>query len=91
MTKVTTYIEGGREFLICKCDDGTERNGYWAFEDKDIGPDGKLLKQFNGISGFHSQTVAECIGMVSTTIKVDALVAGGMDRMEAAVKVVCGK
>lgn len=90
MNKVTEYIEAGRCFTICKADGMGDADGYWAFEDKDIDSDGRLMKQFNGISGFHTDSLKETIERVSQSIKVDALVAAGMDRMAAAILVVCG-
>lgn len=90
MKHITTYIENGRTFEICKAEGMGAADGFWAFEDKDIDESGKLRRQFNGISGHHSSTVKETIQKVSQMIKVDALVADGMDRMEAAWKVVSG-
>lgn len=90
MKRITTYIELGRTFEICKMTGAGERDGYWAFEDKYIDENGRLAKQFNGISGFHSETLKECIKRVSDQIKIDALVEAGMDVTEAAIKVICG-
>ena len=91
MKKVTEYIEVGRRFTICKAENMGAADGYWAFEDKDIDTDGKLKKQFNGINGFHTESLNQTIERVSQSIKVDALVAAGMDRMAAAIMVVCGR
>ena len=89
MKQVTTYMENGRTFYICKATNQGDANGYWAFEDKDVdSKSGELMKQFNGISGHHSETMKETIMKVSGMIKVDALVEAGWDRMEAAIKVV---
>lgn len=90
MKHITTYIEAGRTFEICKAEGRGAADGYWAFEDKDIDESGCLKKQFNGINGHHSSSVAETIQKVSNMIRCDALVAQGMDRMEAAWKVVSG-
>ena len=86
MEKVTTYIENNRTFIICKTEGADKANGYWAFESKYI-VDGHLTKEFNGITGNHSATLAETIKKVSDGIKVDALVESGMERMEAVLKV----
>ena len=91
MKRITTYIEAGRAFEICKATGEGKKDGYWAFEDKYIDENGRLTKDFNGISGFFTQSMEETIGLVSNCIKVDALVEAGMDRMEAAIKVVCGR
>lgn len=89
MKRITTYMENGRKFFICKAENQGDANGYWGFEDKDVDEKtGKLLKQFNGINGHHSDSLEETIQMVSGTIRVDALVEAGMDRMDAAIKVV---
>lgn len=88
MTRITTYIENGRSFEICQCTRNDETKGFWAFEDKFIGKDSKLLKQFNGISGHHSKTLKECIEKVSRQIKYDALVDAGMDEVTAAMTVI---
>ena len=90
MKHITTYMENGRTFEICKAQGIGSADGYWAFEDKDIAENGSLKKQFNGITGHHSKTLEETIQKVSNAIKVDALVEAGMDRMTAAIKVVCG-
>ena len=90
MKIVTTYIEKGRRFYICKADGRGEADGYWAFEDKFVDDAGKLTKVFNGITGHHSKTLKETVEKVSNLIKVDALVESGMDRYEAAIKVVIG-
>lgn len=91
MTKVTEYIEAGRCFTICKAEDQGAANGYWAFEDKDIDTDGKLKSRFNGINGFHTESLNETIERVSQSIKVDALVAAGMDRTAAVILVIYGR
>ena len=90
MKQITEYIEGGRTFVICKAEGMGDADGYWAFEAKNIDDAGKLVKQFNGISGFHTESLEETIMRVSQSIKVDALVEAGMDRMQAAIKVICG-
>lgn len=91
MKKVTEYIEAGRCFTICKAEGMGSADGYWAFEDKNIDADGRLTKQFNGINGFHTDSLKETIERVSQSIKVDALVAAGVDRMQAVIMVVCGR
>ena len=89
MKRITTYMENGRKFFICKAENQGDANGYWGFEDKDMDEKtGKLLKRFNGINGHHSEAMKETILKVSAMIRVDALVEAGMDRMEAAIKVV---
>ena len=90
MKHIATYIESGRTFEICKAEGLGDADGYWAIEDKDIDESGRLKRQLNGISGHHSSSVAEAIQKVSNMVRCDALVAQGMDRMEAAWKVVNG-
>lgn len=90
MKQITTYCEAGRKFFICKETGHGEANGYWAFEDKDVDENGRLKKQFNGITGHHSKTLAETKEKVSNKIKVDVLVANGMDLFEACQKVIMG-
>ena len=85
MKKVTEYIEANRRFIICEAE-GT----FWAFEDKDIDAAGRLTKQINGIAGHTADSVSETIKKVSIQIKVDALVAAGMEPTAAVLKVVCG-
>ena len=84
MKVITTYIEGGRTYKICK-----DSHGYWGFETKYI-ENNRLTKQFNGASGFLSKTVEEVIKKISNSIKIDNLVENGMDRMEAVYKVMMG-
>lgn len=89
MKYVTTYMEGGRKFYICKAENQGDADGYWGFEDKYVDrKSGELLKQFNGINGHHTSRLEDTIQMVSGQIRVDALVEAGMDRTEAAIKVV---
>ena len=87
MKKVTTYIENGREFIICKCSEGTKRDGYWAFENGKTIVNGVITTSVNGIAGFHSETLAETISRLSSSIKVDALEEAGIDRMVAVLSV----
>ena len=87
MKQITKYIENGRTFYIFKAEDKGVANGYWAFEDKDIDSQGRLKKEYNGITGFHSKELGVTISRVSMQIKVDALVESGMDRMLAAIQV----
>ena len=74
MTKVTTYIESGRTFYICK-----DENGYWGIEDKNIDENGKLAVKLNGISGHLKNSVADCIRSISFQIKLDDLLTQGYD------------
>lgn len=87
MKHVTTYTEMGRTFEIAYASGRGDADGFWAFEDKDIDEGGRLKRVFNGITGHHRKTLAETIASVSRKIKVDALVADGMDITEAAIKV----
>lgn len=91
MRLITWYISRGRRFAICEVQGRGAEDGYWAFEDTDIDEDGKLRRQVNGIQGHHSPTIRETVERVSQQIRVDEMVAGGMDRMEAAIAVVTGK
>ena len=81
METISTYHESGRTFLILK-----DEHGYWGIESKYV-QNGKLTKQFNGISGHPGETAAEAIQLVSMRIRVDAMVAAGMDRLDAVTKV----
>lgn len=74
MKKITTYIESGRTFHICR-----DENGYWGIEDKHIDENGKLKVKLNGISGHLKDSVAECIQSISFQIKLDDLIAQGYD------------
>lgn len=86
MRRITTYIEGDRSFIIFECIDDNDAKGFWAIEDKYI-VDGHLVKELNGITGFLNKTCRETIAAVSRQIKIDALVASGMDLMQAAIQV----
>ena len=78
---ITTYIENGRRFYICK--DG---RGYWGIENKYVDSNGKLNTVLNGITGHHSESAAETIQLVINTIRVDKLEAeSGLTRIEACV------
>lgn len=74
MKKITTYIESGRTFHICR-----DENGYWGIEDKNIDANGKLMVKLNGISGHLKASVAECIQSISFQIKLDDLLNQGYD------------
>ena len=86
LTKITNYHEAGRKFTICEDNEGF----YWAIEDKHIDADGRINTTINGLSGFRSETEEECIERLSNFIQVEALVASGMDRMDATIKVLIG-
>lgn len=89
MKHITTYIENNRTFEVFYAESGKGK-GYWAVEDKYIDENGRLTKQLNGISGFHTQSAAETVKLVSDSIKVDAMCEQGIDRMAAAIVVVTG-
>ena len=86
MKLITTYTELNRTFYIVK-----NEAGYWAIEDKYVDENGKLLKQFNGITGLRSDTVSECLSRTSTQIKVDYYISEGMTAAQASVYVITGK
>lgn len=91
MKQITTYIDSGRTFYICQQTGQGEADGFWAFEDSVVDSEGRLTKVVNGIQGHHKETLSETLESVRNMIKVDALVAKGMDRMAAAVLVITGK
>ena len=84
MKHITDYFENGRTFVICKND-----RGFWAFEDKFI-ENGKLIKEFNGISGKLSKTLEEVVKRVHDQIVFDALIEQGVEKGDALLRVFMG-
>ena len=72
MRHVKTYRENGRTFWILQ-----DEHGYWGIEDKYI-ENGKLTREFNGISGCLCDTAEETIRVVSGRIRIDAMKEAGM-------------
>ena len=89
MEQVTKYIEQGRTFYIFEEKRDIPQRGYWAFEDCFFDEAGRLTKEFNGITGFHSDNIATTIERVSLQINVDRLVNDGMDCLEACMMAMC--
>jgi hypothetical protein len=86
MIHVTTYMELGRTFEIAK-----NEHGYWGFEDKYIDANGKLNKQFNGITGHLGKTLEETIRRVSLEIRQDDLISQGWDALQASIYLATGR
>ena len=82
MKHITDYIENGRTFIICQ--DTHDR--YWAFEDCFV-KNGRLTKEFNGITGKMSNTLKETLERVQDQIRFDKYVAEGMERGAAMLQV----
>ena len=72
MRHVKTYRENGRTFWILQ-----DEHGYWGIEDKYI-ENGKLTREFNGISRCLCHTAEETIRVVSGRIRIDAMKEAGM-------------
>lgn len=81
MKHITDYFENGRTFVICKND-----KGYWAFEDKYI-KNGRLTREFNGITGKLSKTLEEVLKRVRDQICYDDLIEAGVDHGDALLQV----
>lgn len=81
--RVSTYVEGGRTFYICKEIGAGLADGYWAFEDKMLDENGCLARRVNGLEGHHRATLGETIQSVSRQVRFDAMLAAGVDRSEA--------
>lgn len=80
---ISTYVEGGRTFYICKEIGSGLADGYWAFEDKMLDENGCLARRVNGLEGHHRETLGETIQSVSCQVRFDAMLAAGVDRSEA--------
>ena len=78
MKHITDYTENGRTFIICK--DKNER--FWAFEDKYV-KNGRLTKQFNGITGKASNSLENTLQLVHDAIVYDKLIASGVSSEDA--------
>ena len=82
MNKIDKITYMGREFQILK-----DERGFWAIESKYI-KNGKLTKEFNGISGLLSKTAEDAKSKVRQRVEIDALVASGMDATIATIDVI---
>ena len=80
MTKLTTYTENGRTFIISK-----DERGYWGIEDKYIDAEGRTKKQLNGMNGNLSDTMKGCLMKVHHLIQLEKMIAEGMNPVDAAV------
>lgn len=85
MKVVSTYYENGRCFKILK-----DSHGYWGVEDKYI-VNRRLTRQFNGLTGFLSNSVSEVIEKIRKQIAIDTLVENGVDRIEAVYQIIIGQ
>lgn len=86
MKHITDYIENGRTFIICQ--DTHDR--FWAFEDCFV-KNGRLTKEFNGITGKMSNTLKKTIERVQDQIRFDKHIADGMEWGAAVLAVFCEK
>ena len=80
----------GEHYLIIKTGLGGN-NEYGIINHKDIGKDGRLKRQLNGLQMMLSKTVAELIERKEQLIKVDKLEQSGIDRTVAVIMVMMGK
>ena len=58
LNRVTTFITNNHIFVICK----DEKGDFWGFDSAEL-DNGKLAKQYNGITGNHSSTMIETMRM----------------------------
>lgn len=82
MKHITDYTENDRTFIICQ----DSKNRFWAFEDCFV-KNGRLTKEFNGITGKMSKTLKETLERVQDQIRFDKYIANGMSNDEALLKV----
>lgn len=76
--KVRDYQVGGRHFVL-----GVLEGRFVAIEDKYIDDKGCCTERLNGIQMYASRTLQECMQRVSDQVQVDALIASGMEPLEA--------
>ena len=84
---ITTYYEGEKAFYILR----DEENHFWAIEDKYVDENGHMKQEINGITGLRSKTPAEAIQKAHERIAYQKLIAQGMDKEEAIIKVMKGE
>lgn len=80
----------GEHYIIVKTGLGGY-NEYGIINHKDVGKDGKLKRQLNGLQMMLSKTVADLIDLKEKCIKVDRLEENGIKREVAALMVNLGK
>ena len=65
MRRITTVISGSGKYEICE-----NEHGFWAIEQKYIGPDGRLAQQINGVQGHLRDTFDETVSAAILAGKV---------------------
>ena len=78
LKQVTTYIVDGREFCICYTSMGEQR-GFWGFENGVTIVDGVIVKEVNGVAGFHSKKLADCLERIRMTVNYETYKSEGID------------
>lgn len=86
LTRVTTYYTHHREFIIMK----DEHGNFWGIPREDI-KDHRLVKQYNGITGHRSDTVARVLESIEQSLEMERLTAAGIPAMIASVMCVMHK
>lgn len=62
MCEITKKITAeGVNYFICKVSNEGERDGYWAFKASDVDSNGRLTKEYNGITGFKNDCERDTI------------------------------
>lgn len=80
---VKEFVTHGHSFAICRDNEG----GYWGFNLAELDESGRLAKEYNGITGHHSETMIEtmrrCYQTARTNNEIDRdkLQAHDMDEM----------
>lgn len=52
---VKEFITHGHSYAICRDNEG----GFWGFDLSELDENGRLAKEYNGITGHHSKTMIE--------------------------------
>lgn len=80
---VKEFITHGHSYAICKDNKG----GFWGFDRADLDEQGRLAKEYNGITGHHSsemiETMRHCYQSARTAneINKEKLRAGDMEEI----------
>lgn len=83
--KTRDYSVGGRHFTLGKLEDV-----YVAIEHKYIDENGCMKQALNGLQMYASKTMEDCMERVAQQVRVDELVASGVDYLEAIRQVILG-
>lgn len=67
MKHIRTFTYKGETFEVIKDGD----NYYWAFNEKFIDENGRLTKEFNGITGHRNDNLKDTLCAVMTDVDVD--------------------